>query len=322
MGILNRKSSLRFGVLRLYFILCCFPNIANADIDLFIMVGQSNMQGYAGNAEKFPCDSFVKDLSIDFYYIQPVSKRQLAEKAEAETQHPSESSTSIIASLGKSWRNFRLRLNRVFECPPPPLPSQEWTFLGPQWKRFPKGHFGPEISFARAMADQGFNPAIFKYSKESTSLAEDWLGPNQNGLYDDFVKHLRSAISKLAGSGEPVRIRGLFWIQGENDAITLENAKLYLDRLNSILRHLRKEVIGDSVPIILGADEAHPSMQMNPQVQAAQQFLADQEECVARSSMLGLQKADSTHLTPAGLVQHGLRLAETHRQLTEKCAHR
>ena len=72
-----------------------------------------------------------------------------------------------------------------------------WTRLKAQGGRFPKGHFGPEVTFARQLKENGFNPAIFKYSLGSTGLARDWRGPGEGGLYDQMVKELRGAIAQL-----------------------------------------------------------------------------------------------------------------------------
>ena len=59
--------------------------------------------------------------------------------------------------------------------------------LGPQEGRFPKGHFGPEISFARVLKKQDTPLAIFKFTLGATSLAGKWRAPGAGGLYDQMV---------------------------------------------------------------------------------------------------------------------------------------
>lgn len=89
---------------------------AGRPVDLFVMAGQSNMQGWQGDAKDYPADPRGVDKAIRFYWVTP----------------------------GHS-------------------PSQgQWTSLMAQGGRFPKGHFGPEVGFARQLKSAGLNPAIFK----------------------------------------------------------------------------------------------------------------------------------------------------------------
>lgn len=50
--------------------LCGHPARA-ADIDLFVMAGQSNMQGWQGNAEGYPFDPNGIDGKVRFYWVTP-----------------------------------------------------------------------------------------------------------------------------------------------------------------------------------------------------------------------------------------------------------
>jgi hypothetical protein len=296
--------------------------VTRKSVDLFILAGQSNMQGYAGNALKYPIGNTHEDLSIKFYYVEPLlSEHKLIRVAADNTINIGApgSYSWLKNELSRSWGDFRRRFNHKINTPPPAVQRRTWTFLGPQSGRFPNGHFGPEISFARKLLESGFNPAIFKYSKESTSLAEDWQGPNQNGIYDDFVYSLNNAITDLKNQGYNINIRGLIWLQGENDALTDDAARLYLSRLKIIIADLREKILPLNTPIILGADELHPHMLTHPQVKAAQESMAATDSCIIRSSMEGLEKADFTHLTPQAITEHGLRLFTSYLKLALIC---
>lgn len=49
-----------------------FANLSHAEnIDLFVLAGQSNAQGYAGNAQYYPEDPDGLDSSIHFYWVTP-----------------------------------------------------------------------------------------------------------------------------------------------------------------------------------------------------------------------------------------------------------
>ncbi len=47
------------------------PILSAEDIDLFVLAGQSNMQGWQGNAENYPADPNGVDKRIKFYWVTP-----------------------------------------------------------------------------------------------------------------------------------------------------------------------------------------------------------------------------------------------------------
>jgi hypothetical protein len=174
---------------------------------------------------------------------------------------------------------------------------------------FRKGHFGLEVTFARSLKEAGYNPAIFKYSQGSTSVANNWKGPGDGKMYDQMVKEFNNAHSQLTNAGHRVNLRGFVWIQGESDAKTPVMAEAYKGRLKKIIDDLRNNVTqSPKLPVILGVDEQHGWVKENPQVVQAQQELAKEETNTTFTSMIGLEKADSTHLTPKGLEEHGRRI--------------
>ena len=240
------------------------------DVDLFILAGQSNAQGWAGDAAQYPPDPGHLDQNILFYWDNP----------------------------GRSSS------------------QGAWTNLQAQGGIFPHGHFGPEVTFARALRAAGYHPAIFKYSQGSTSLATEWGWPGKGMMYDQMVQELREAITQLQQAGDTVRIRGFVWIQGESDANSAESAHAYKARLKAVLNDMRTRVANDpNLPVVLGVDEQHPMVEMFPEVVQAQQALARENRHMVFTSMIGLEKADVTHLTPRGLVAHGQRLFEAYRRV-------
>lgn len=233
------------------------------EIDLFILAGQSNAQGWQGDGAKYPADPQGLDGKIRFRWTSP----------------------GISSSQG------------------------QWTTMRKQGGRFPAGHFGLEVSFARKLKEAGYNPAVFKYTLGSTSLAGNWKLPGQGGMYDAMVKDLGLAVEQLKQAGHTVKFRGFVWIQGESDAQTRALALAYEGRLKTLVDDLRLNATQTpEMPAILGVDEQHPWVVQNPEVVAAQQHLAKSLKTCAWTSLKGLEKADETHLTPAGLVLHGERI--------------
>lgn len=256
---------------RFWLLLILAPLLRAADYEVWFVAGQSNAQGWKGDAEDYPVGDPAIDHSIPLYYNSP----------------------GIGSSGGK------------------------WIALKAQKGRFERGHFGPEISFARKLAAEGRHPAIFKFSLGSTSLDGSWKRPGAGGLYDDMLAEWRRARQLMLASGDRPRLAGLIWIQGESDAIVPGMAFRYRENLERLIRHFRTKVAGNpKLPVILGVDEQHPMVRRRPIVLAAQKELADGDPQISFVPMRGLPKADSSHLTPQGLVSHGERLARAAEALT------
>lgn len=242
------------------------------NVDLFLIAGQSNAQGWQGNAAYYPEDPEGLDSAIKFYWVTP----------------------------GYSSS------------------KEEWTTLKVQGGLFEQGHFGPEVTFARALKRNGYNPAIFKYSLGSTSIANNWKLPGEDGMYDRMVNEFRKATRILEDEAEKINIRAFIWIQGESDAETKSMAEAYYKRLKSLIKDIRMNVIGNpNLPVILGVDEQHPWVTKHPEVVQAQLKLAKDNEHITFTSMRGLDKADATHLTPEGLKKHGVHLFKAYKELIE-----
>jgi|GEM_PF-743032 len=249
-----------------------FNTNSQETLDLFILAGQSNAQGWMGDAAYYPEEEKELDDSILFNW----------------TFVDNESS------------------------------GGEWVTMQPQKGRFPKGHFGPEVSFAREFKKAGFNPAIFKYTKGATGLARDWKAPGKGGIYDKMVTDLVSSINKLEKQGFKFTLQAFIWIQGETDASDEQAAKDYYQNLKQLINDLRNNVLHEpELKIILGVDEQHQFVKEHPVVIDAQQRLAKEDSNIIFTSMLGLPKADATHLTPEGLVKHGNRLFEAYTKLVD-----
>jgi hypothetical protein len=130
---------------------------------------------------------------------------------------------------------------------------------------------------------------------------------------------LDTAITDLESQGLTANIKGFVWIQGESDAETHAIASAYESGLLSIINDLRNNVVGNStLPIILGVDEQHFQVVDQPAVLDAHKSIANNDDQIKFTSMYGLPKADSTHLTPAGLMTHGEQIFEALKPLLEE----
>ena len=244
-------------------------------VDLIIVAGQSNAQGWRGDAAFYPKDPEGLDNKIGMYWYKP--------------------------NRPKKGRGL----------------YAVWTTLQAQPGRFAKGHFGPEITFAREMKKAGYNPAVFKCAIGSTSIADNWKGPGA-GIYGSMVLALKKAVKALEDKGDEVNYAGFIWIQGESDGKNEQMAAAYKGRLKTLLDDLRKVCGKPDMKMILGVDEQHKWVKANPQIVKAQQELAAADKNIVYTSMIGLEKADATHLTPKGLEEHGLRLFKAYEEIARQ----
>ncbi len=259
---------------KLLFCLCLLlsPSLLFAnDIDLFIMGGQSNMQGWRSDAAQYPQNGIRLDADIPFYW----------------------EAVDYASSKG------------------------EWATLGPQAGHFAKGHFGPEVTFARQLKRSNFHPAIFKYSYGSSNLRDVWKAPGKGGLYDKMTQQLQRAIARLKAQGHRVNIRAFVWIQGESDADTDQLAADYYYNLRTMLWHFRRNIVRNpQLPILIGVDEQHPRVVLRPSVVAAQKRIAAEDPNIVFISMRGLEKSDVTHLTAKGVIAQGRRIYNSYIKLS------
>ena len=254
----------------LFILLLISSTLQAKQLDLFILAGQSNMQGWRSDAAGYPKDNQKLDQKIPFYF---------------NALHYSSS-------------------------------NKHWQTLGPQRGHFKQGHFGPEVTFARALKRDHRSPAIFKYSSGGTSIKLDWKDPGQHGLYDAMVQNIQLAIKELKEQGNQVNVRAFIWIQGESDADNDQLANEYYWHLRKLLHHLRSNILHEpELPVILSVDEQHPRVQQHPQVVDAQIKLAFEDPTITFVSMIGLEKSDVTHLTARGTIQQGKRLYSAYKEL-------
>jgi hypothetical protein len=124
-----------------------------------------------------------------------------------------------------------------------------------------------------------------------------------------MVKDLKVPIYNLEKKGYSLNFRGFVWIQGESDAGNDHTASDYQANLELLVTDLRMEVLRDAnLKVILGVDEQHNFVNKRPLVIKAQKQIAQNDRNIIYTTMYGLPKADGTHLTPAGLIEHGYRI--------------
>ncbi len=138
------------------------------------------------------------------------------------------------------------------------------------------GEFGPEIGFAFGIASSNQPVYLIKYHASGMPLhhgwnGDKWLGgspapgrrnfypgesstdPNIGSLYANMLKQFQEGVAYLQKKGVTPNIKGVLWMQGEQDSKQEESATSYA----SSLRRLRKRIAEDmktklDLPLVFG----------------------------------------------------------------------
>ena len=180
------------------------------------------------------------------------------------------------------------------------------SFMGLRWSRLHAGGvFGPEISFARQMADHHHQPlGIIKVSVSGTSLAKDWSPDRRGYLYDWLIATVQEAVK--TGRFE---IEAIIWMQGESDARDEAMAGLYAQNLTHFIQRIRSDLNQPDLPFVFG--RINPVKSYCPfvdQVRRAQQELDMPNVVMVDCDGLAKHR-DGIHYNAAGQVELGQRFA-------------
>ena len=194
-----------------------------------------------------------------------------------------------------------------------PTYNTGWQTLRPGWSvppgfsgTLPSTRFGPELSFARAMADA--NPerhiAIIKISQGGTSLAGDW-NPASGYLYVTLTNFARTALQLLTAGGSSYTLRGMIWHQGESDGSS--STAVYQARLTEFISSVRRDLEVTNLPFVVGELATNRSLT----VRAAQLNVSQELPYVsfASSSNLPTLAPDDPHFTSSSVITMGQRMA-------------
>ena len=164
------------------------------DIDLIVVAGQSNCQGFDTLAEDLVPLPMDKDILFMF-------------DTHGEPWYDNGFHNS--SSYGQ-WTTLRTQPNGV--------PSVENGTITRYSFRTKTGGFGPEIGIARSLYKQGMtNLAVLKFAFASSGFAGKHWNPGDE-LNKAFMSRYEQAVKKLQDQGYRVHTRAVFWHQGESDA--------------------------------------------------------------------------------------------------------
>lgn len=116
-------------------------------------------------------------------------------------------------------------------------------------------HIGPELQFGHVIGDVLKEPVLLiKTAWGGKSLYVDFRPPSSGGTvgpyYIKMIEEVRAALAEL--KDRPYKLAGFVWQQGWNDMCTPPAIPEYADNLVNLARDLRKEFGVPDLPIVVG----------------------------------------------------------------------
>lgn len=286
----------------------CLPPAANPARNLFIIAGQSNAAGLA--ATDRPSSPFSPDTHFDQVQIYGFqgAPAVVLDRDNASLYR------SVDWSAAASWGTAR-----------PGYGSKDLGYyrsvINPAAQASDlSGLYGAELPFAALLSHTPpYEHYLIKLAIGGTTLAPngDPVSPDWapgSFLYRELLEMIADAYNAKR-AGVTLHIAGLFWMQGESDALDGLRAANYQASLAAFVAHFRASlsemgcpVTKPDFPVIVGRIQDNPALPYREQVRNAQEAIAQSPMGVRTLSTDGLQRLDRVHFGESGQAELGTRL--------------
>jgi hypothetical protein len=219
------------------------PPAAKLPVKVFILAGQSNMEGQA-----------VADLNgKDYNDGKGTLKTLLKDPVKAELVKHLTTANGAWAVRPNVWVRYQREQQPLLAGPL----SVGFTVYGD------KHHFGPELQFGHVLGAQLKNQVLLiKTAWGGKSLYSDFRPPSSGGTvgpyYTKMIAGLRQALARLATDfpeyqGQGYELAGFVWYQGWNDGVDPQKAVPEYERnLVNLIRDVRKDLNAPALPAVIG----------------------------------------------------------------------
>jgi hypothetical protein len=262
---LQKTDSMKTPLAFFFLALAAFAAAAPLPVKVFILAGQSNMEGQA-----------VVDLKGKDYNDR---KGTLAKLMEDPAK------AAVFRHLRGADGKWTLR-NDVFVR----YQREDRPLLaGPLGMGFSvygdAHHFGPELQFGHVVGDHSENPVLLiKTAWGGKSLFKDFRPPSSGGetgkYYTLMIAQVRETLANVATelpalAGRDCELAGFVWYQGWNDGVNPKTAvPEYEQNLVNLIHDVRAEFKSPKLPVVIGEltgpwVEAPPDWTKLRQAQAA-----------------------------------------------------
>lgn len=213
-----------------------------APVEVFVLAGQSNMEGQA------VVDLKGKDYNegrgtLEFLLREPVHRARMGHL------WPVGGAPTIRDDV---WCRYRRESGPLLQGPL----SVGFSVYGD------RHHFGPELQFGHIVGDQLASPVLLvKTAWGGKSLYRDFRPPSAGGevgsYYTRMVAEIREALGDRDGiaelAGRERRLAGFVWYHGWNDGVDPRHAiPEYEDNVVHLLSDIRREFGAPELPCVIG----------------------------------------------------------------------
>lgn len=185
--------------------------------------------------------------------------------------------------------------------------GEAWLPMAPGMTE-PRGGFGPEFSFAKAMQEALGEPiGIIKVANGNTNLADHWhpaMRPRQSRFYRQLVDRMRAAAAT-----RPIEVVGMCWMQGESDAARADYAEIYAENLALLIEDTRTRFNSPEMIFVCGRiNSPEHKFPETGTVRRAQETLEAEHYVVVDLDDLS-KIPDRLHYDTEGVMEMGRRFA-------------
>lgn len=181
--------------------------------------------------------------------------------------------------------------------------------------------FGPDLALMGGLQAAGWkNVYMYKAAFSASSLAwnssansNHWLKRGQGGYTDLMIADLKNAADLLCAQGLRPVIQGIFWMQGESDALlSYEHANQYATNLAGFIDELRSEITTSDTPFVIGKIRPNSYWTYGDMLRTRQDIVAYNRAHVytVETSDLSVWANDTAHFDTNGQIALGWRFFE------------
>jgi hypothetical protein len=210
---------------------------ADESIKVFILAGQSNMQGQGVVSMDHPEHYNGGKGNLVWSMEHSASKERMRHLRDAEGNWVARDDVTI---------SFKAKEKEKVRTGPLTI---GFTGYGGD------SHIGPELQFGHVIGDYFDEPVLLiKTAWGGKSLCVDFRPPSSGGetgpFYTQMIQEVRGALAELGDS--KFEVCGFVWMQGWNDMISKEATAEYAENLVNLARGIRAEFKSPNLPIVIG----------------------------------------------------------------------
>lgn len=190
--------------------------------------------------------------------------------------------------------------------------THRWLQMGPGFGA-KAGLFGPEITLATTLHEAFSEDTLgfIKVGWGGTNLDEEWLSPSSGGpghTYQALVESWEAADGSWP-FGFSGLVEGVFWMQGESDAMDSGMASRYRENFTVFVQDVRKLVKNPAVPWVTGLIDVQTWWVHADTVRKAQVDVAASDRNMVTVETVGLE-TNTVHYTAQGQKDLGILFAK------------